>query len=885
MLLLSIGAVFALPPMPKLQIPVPAWEMPASEICLPSGLLVDVIERPASGIVAVTTVIGGGHAAEDDATRGAAHLIEHLWFRSRPGHGPRLEDRWAGLDTDALTADDATFYMTVGGPRDLRGILALEVERLRDPLQGIDDATVANEREVVASELLWRGEHSYRAANRLIAEFLWPEGHPYAQTVTSLTSANALDLSALRAYVGRSYRPENVAIRIEGAVDPEVVARTLTELLPAEMVSGEAPCGRDRSTAPPPAPARAGLVQVEAPVLYPTLVVAWSLPAALGPEEPQLRFAVQHLESILITPLYRLHGIGIGTHRAVDCRYLPGQLASTMSCLIELPNPKVASDAWSAMKYALAPTWGTESYTELADGASGEFRAAFTRIDSFDTAALRHRAFSTWLGVVDPTALSVDAALGKVYETVPPVVERWLAPDRAVAVLLVPGGFAHAGSTPAEPSVSLDAPPLPDWQPGAPAWVAEAVTLDNGLEIWTSTRRDTPYLGRATMVHLGGWATSPIPGVAERMSPWEVSISVTPTAVRQEVGTDFYSTSGPMHQGFVTVFPAENVRFATWLHGVFLEARRGGNPSDFEWDRVFDDLRLQPYAASAALHGSWLLPGDRASLPWWERAAGGPPESAKRAWEQTVLSPNRTRYVVTAPLEPTRIRAEAEAAFGKRRSAKSPVEATLPPLPPAPDRRTWVLEWENADVAEVLVTCRLPGRTDENAAAFRVLAELLDFGAWRNLREGLGIYGTGVTLTPIDPRLSLLEFGLATTDERAAVALDTVRALLDLAANGAPESAIAWSRRQAEGRLVRDLASGAGVHELLTEAAAEGRSLEGVRDLRANLGRVDAAAIRELLRDCAGHEAATVIGSRVPDGVGERFDWRGRAEALVESFR
>lgn len=48
---------------------------------------------------------------------------------------------------------------------------------------------------------------------------------------------------------------------------------------------------------------------------------------------------------------------------------------------------------------------------------------------------------------------------------------------------------------------------------------------------------------------------------------------------------------------------------------------------------------------------------------------------------------------------------------------------------------------------------------------------------------------------------------------------------------------------------------------------------------------MDAAAISALLRDCAGHEAATAIGRELPGVAGERVDWERRAQDLVQSLR
>jgi predicted Zn-dependent peptidase len=255
------------------------------------------------------------------------------------------------------------------------------------------------------------------------------------------------------------------------------------------------------------------------------------------------------------------------------------------------------------------------------------------------------------------------------------------------------------------------------------------------------------------------------------------------------------------------------------------------------------------------------------------------------AWQRTLSSPERSVWVVAGATEPARIHSDATAMFGKWRPAKKGVGGPLPALPPPPEAHTWVFEWPGAILADVSVSCRLPGRTDQTAATLLVLQELLEYASWRNLREGLGIYGTGVWVDAIDPRVSLLTVRATTTEERAGPALESMRGVIWLAAAGAPDSAVAWSRKMAEARLVRELASGVGTHRLLVTAAGEGRTVDGVRRLRDEVAKVDAASLSAILSDCAGHEAATAVGRSLPDVSGERVRWQERAEALVDSLR
>ena len=127
----------ALPPAPRIALGLDVTEDPSGVLCYPSGLQVRVAQREGSELAAVSMVLEGGASLEDDTTRSAAHMLEHLWFQSSPGGGPTVWRRGSGLALDATTRADVTTFTTVGAAADLDRLLALEAARLTDPLQGV----------------------------------------------------------------------------------------------------------------------------------------------------------------------------------------------------------------------------------------------------------------------------------------------------------------------------------------------------------------------------------------------------------------------------------------------------------------------------------------------------------------------------------------------------------------------------------------------------------------------------------------------------------------------------------------------------------------------------------------------------------------------------
>lgn len=882
------------PAMPKLEMPAVVYDLDAYEMCYPSGLLVHVVRRPESDVVAIGTVVGGGTSVETPETRGAAHLVEHLWFRSRPGGGPRPWDLAAGLDVQGTTHADNTVYTTVGGPEDLPALLALEVQRLVDPLQGIDQAQIDGEARAVASEIAWRDENGNRAAHRLLDTQLWPGDHPYA---SSLSGAELRTIDELRAYVAASYRPERTSIRIEGDVDPNNVSAVLESLLPPALIDGAVTsCARTPPPATPPAPRTNELARISAPVWRPRLYLAWSMPAGWGADDQTLRYAVAYLEDALGDAMWNLPGVRDQRDFRRSCTFEPGLLASTAVCTVEVPTVEAAVQAYTIIPRQLDSQWGFEDdfYRRrlLGELASETFLDGVALLDGYDADSVAQKALSTWLGRIDPTTRIVDQARRIDHPQVANLAEVWLRQDRTVGVLLVPEEARVADPGPVasgtpEPIV------VPPWHPGAPELPVTAERLENGLDTWVVRRPDAPWLARASVISAGGWASSPVPGASEVM--FELERYVLPISLdelRAKVAVSTFQTYGSTSHAETVWTPAANLDLALWTERAtntkvmdFSERQAGLDRSLAYWLHLATLADPSPVAAS--LRERWLLPSDRAGMPWWDRmdAARHVLESQVRAWQRTVRRPSNSVLVVESPLDPALVRGDASRMLGRWKDRGKPLPVVLPALPAPPARKTMVIPTATSGLTDVELTCRLPGRTDTNAAAHQVLRALLYDDLFRTLREGASVYRVDVGLEPVDPRVALLTLQATTLPSQAGATAATMQDTLARVAAGPAPALLGRGRLAAEGEVARGLASAAGTFGLLSDAAAEGRTLDGVRRLRADVGAVDAPALAELLRDCVGHEATTIIGP-VPTAVeGERVDWVAMGEDLTKRLR
>lgn len=882
----------AAPSLPDRTLPPPAWNVDLSRICLPSGLVVDIVKRPETGVVTVTTVVGGGTSSETDATRGAAHLAEHLWFQSTPGGGPRVWDLEAGLRMEAYTEADAVVFSTLGGPDDLDRLVALEVERLRDPLQGVTEATVAAERRVIASELRYRGEHAERAAVRWIDTALWPADHPYAATVASLEAADALRLEAVKSFVAATHQPGNVAIRIEGALEPERVQEALQAHAPDDWFRGSTKdCGHPPTRGEPPAPRSIDLAVVRAPVWRPQLWLGWSLPAADPAKTARHELAVAVLDEVL------RQTAGFSRRRGTDevqqgCRLLEGRLASRVVCQLEFPDEASVKAMLGQVRGTLDHQWGSAGTWRdeaIVARAIEIYLDAFAALDGTDGDRSGARAEQSWLATGDPTALLVDSVFTVKPDDLAALARKYLGPDRMTSVLLLPSrpeASAGGGVQRVDPYAF---PELPDWKPGVPTLRAESQTLANGLRTWSAARADAPYLARSTLVSRGGWTTGPL-GATEVLQLTAFPVFEVPwDEVAGQTAHTMYLEFGQRSVEAELTGPDGRLDAALWAHR-HLTAME----VDLESRQTRIDHTLAPFLERLGHVGGLtvdelgtehLLGTDRAAAAWWTRANAAKLVSTGDVlrWQRAIWRPSTSVLVVTSPLEAVRVKGGADKRLADWKEPKKVWTGPPAALPPPPEAHTWLVQGESV-TSTVSAICRAAARTDENEAAWAVLLPILDRALFTALREGLGLYVADAGIDPLDERVALLRIVALAPPDRAAAAVDAVREVLKGAA-AVPEPVLAWGRLAAEGDLSADLSDAQGTHRLLVRAAREGRSLPDPTALRTHLGAVTAADLSAILGDCVGHEAITVTGPPAPGLAGQELDWVERDRAIAQSLR
>ncbi|MBW2256346.1 MAG: insulinase family protein [Deltaproteobacteria bacterium] len=762
-LILSVGLAHALPASPPHRLDMPDYRWEQRALCFPSGLQVAVARRPDVPVAAVTMVIGGGKSAESEEARGTAHLLEHLWFRSLQDGETSVNDRSAGLATEATTSLDATVYTTIGASEDLAAMLALEAARLRDPLAGITDEVFEAEKRVIDRELLFRGGESRQGAIRLLEEALFPEGHPYHGARLTAASSAALKLDDVRAFASRNYVPANVTIRIEGdiLVDADAVVSMVDDAFPNALLDGAGSRCVHRASADVPAPVTAELQIAEAAVWNQTLYLGWAVPPGYDEDYVTMRLAAGMLEAEIDYRLYWVRGLTAADRglAGTNCIVYPGQVASSLVCSVVLPLGVKAPAVVRAVKTGLPNLWAhTQQPWHLwyvTTTAPEVWTTEMADAVQIDHAALGKRA--RWIHFAeDPDPFYTLASMAGRIEssTLTAFSEKWLQKDRMAAALLVP-----------EPAASVDRSTEPPWSPvlearadlnwrpvrGDPSRIKET-RLERGLRLWTApSGQGAPPYAIAEMQ--GEWVEPPT-GAQDALAA--LAVWRPPTSTERlclETSTWWTHWFGTRSTGVWTAGSAGNLDAQMWLLRVYLDtlefdvsARQARLDAWSQWafrDEAFamDYLLSNPWVVGDWKRREAVVGASGPGLPWWERNRAARYLRVKevREWQRAVFQPDRTVVMVAGATSEEATRELAEQYLGgwKVKPVERPAE-DRPRREPA-QTRVFFVPMEKP-LTEVAVSCPVGGRTSDTDAALEVLEGVVRRGMWQTFREPTGLH-------------------------------------------------------------------------------------------------------------------------------------------------
>ncbi len=197
---------------------------------LGNGVRVIADPMPGLATVALGVWARAGSMDERDEEHGAAHLLEHMAFKGtgrRTARALAEEIESVGGYLNAATSHQRTGYYA----RVLKDDLALGADILGDILQNplFDEGELTKEHEVVVQEIGEAADTPDDVVFELLSEIAWA-GHPLGRSILGTpASVRAQDADALRGFMGRCYRPEEMIIAAAGAVDERMLEDLVTE--------------------------------------------------------------------------------------------------------------------------------------------------------------------------------------------------------------------------------------------------------------------------------------------------------------------------------------------------------------------------------------------------------------------------------------------------------------------------------------------------------------------------------------------------------------------------------------------------------------------------------------------------------------------------------
>lgn len=273
----------------------PAREQIPIRYALSNGLDVVLVPDHRVPKVAVGVSYRVGSMNEPPGRSGFAHLFEHLMFSGTPAW-PNIDVAFGavGVDINAWTWEDRTYYHAEGLSSTLPFILSVEADRMANQGAAIDKEDLDVQRAVVLNEMRENVlDYVNGSGWEAIRTALFPAPHPYSRAVIgSMADLAAATLEDVHAFFDAYYSPNNAILAIVGDFDPEDAKALIAKTF------GRVPRGPEVAPPHPPelAPARAR-IELEDKTPTPTIALGWSVPGFTSPELGPLQIASELLSN------------------------------------------------------------------------------------------------------------------------------------------------------------------------------------------------------------------------------------------------------------------------------------------------------------------------------------------------------------------------------------------------------------------------------------------------------------------------------------------------------------------------------------------------------------------------------------------------------------
>ncbi len=475
---------------------------------LPNGLDVIVYDDHRLPIVAVNLWYHVGSKNEEPGRRGFAHLFEHLMFEGSehyPGDFFKPLQR-LGASVNGSTSTDRTNYFVDLPAASAELALAMESDRMGFFLPALSADKLRVQKDVVKNEYRQNyANRPYGQAWALLAEALYPPGHPYRWlTIGAMEEVEAATLDDVEGFFRRYYVPANASLCLAGAIDPEVAFAL------ADRYFGPLPGGAPAATlAPPPVALRADRpIRLADRVELDRLYLSWPTVPQFHSDDAPLGLVGDLLARGRSSRLYRRLVMGEELAQDVSAHHGGRELAGSFGVVVtarpgrDLGRIAAIVDDEVADLAANGPR--PDELERARTGRVAAYLYALDNLGGFGGVADRLNAYNTYLG--DPSRISADFTrfADANAADLAAVTALYLAGRPRVALSVV----GHKARSIA-PALDRASPPSPGSAVHYRAPSPEIRTLKNGATLWALPRRDLPIVAATAVVAAGASAHGP----------------------------------------------------------------------------------------------------------------------------------------------------------------------------------------------------------------------------------------------------------------------------------------------------------------------------------------------------------------------------------------
>lgn len=487
---------------------------------------------------------------------GFAHLFEHMMFEGAKDSNGKyftyIEKAGANLfegGVNGTTSEDRTNYFDTVPSSNLEYVLWLESDRLATLTDVLTKTKLDNERDIVKNERRQSLENQpYARWYYLLAENLFPYGHPYAHSVIGSTEdLTAASVDDVKDFFLRYYTPNNLSLAITGDFDP-AQAKNLVEKYYASIPPG-----------PPLERAKRSIPRLEAPkvlevkdhVPQERVYFAWPSPAYFDSGDADLELLAFVLSDGLSARLNKSlvydkqlcsdvtafqNSNEIAGAFVIWATATPGASLPAIEQILTAELAKLAKSGPTPEELKRAQTkWEMGYLTGLE------------RIGGFGGQADMLNQYNTFLGDPDKFAADVNRHRMATVESVRLAAAQWLdTPNRLVMRF-------HPEADKPDPKVIVDRTQTPAFGVDQPfhAPDVETAKLSNGVNVFVVERKDLPKVSVALGARAGSIAD---PKGKEGLSSLLLEVAKRGTATQSamqidnalgDLGTDLSVRSRP----------------------------------------------------------------------------------------------------------------------------------------------------------------------------------------------------------------------------------------------------------------------------------------------------------------------------------------------------